>query len=188
MITGFPTSKPPFKVGDRVKVISNFESYGNRCGAILTIKDIRKYYLQLEDRYMCDFVETPLSNFADELELYDSKISSYTVNKNDTHYPTVASGQGKFATTWYDETIDRFWGTDNSDKELLTNKKTMSITQKFRNLFRTEPFKTLNKVGLTNSENQLTDEGEIIFLNWLLVKHAEEFKTEVGEKLVEDTK
>ena len=66
---------------------------------------------------------------------------------------------------------------------MQTENKT--ITQKFINLFRSEPYKTLNKVGLTNGDNQLTSDGQSIFLNWLLQKHAEEFKTEVAEKLIE---
>lgn len=69
----------------------------------------------------------------------------------------------------------------------LTNNKTiiMSLVAKFKSIVRTEPEKTLVKVGVLDEELSLTTEGKDLFLQFLFEKNKVEFKTEVADKLVE---
>lgn len=39
------------------------------------------------------------------------------------------------------------------------------------------------KAGITNGDGVLTQEGQEVFMTWLLQKHGAEFKTEVVDKL-----
>lgn len=74
----------------------------------------------------------------------------------------------------------------------ITNKinklNTMSqITEKFALALTKEPMKTFRKLGITNGDDILTDDGMKIFLSWLLnKKFAEEFKTDVADDMLKD--
>lgn len=71
--------------------------------------------------------------------------------------------------------------------ELVNKPKSMSnLKEKFVNLFLTEPTKSLRKAGVVNGDNQLTTDGQEIFLNWLLQKNQEAFNTEVVQKILAD--
>ena len=62
----------------------------------------------------------------------------------------------------------------------------MNIKENFTLAFKAEPEKTFRKVGLTNGDDFLTADGQLIFLSWLLKKHGAEFKTEVADGLLAD--
>lgn len=70
--------------------------------------------------------------------------------------------------------------------ELITT--TMDIKEKFQLAFKSEPEKSFRKAGVTNGDDYLTDDGQKIFLSWLLKKHGAEFKTEVVDSLLEEEK
>lgn len=62
---------------------------------------------------------------------------------------------------------------------------TMSLVKKFSDLFIQEPQKTFRNAGVTDSSDMLTEDGQKIFLSWLLSKNQEAFKTEVVDKIVD---
>lgn len=67
-----------------------------------------------------------------------------------------------------------------------TNQPTMNIKEKFLLAFKSEPEKSFRKAGITNGDDFLTDDGQQIFLGWLLQKHGDEFKKEVVDDLLKD--
>ncbi len=80
--------------------------------------------------------------------------------------------------------IGNYWLTD-----LILIENNMSIKEQFTLALTPEPQKTFRKLGITNGDNLLTDEGGNIFLTWLLSKNQEAFKTEVCvDMLVEQEK
>ncbi len=62
----------------------------------------------------------------------------------------------------------------------------MSIQEKFVLAFKSEPEKTFRKTGITNGDDLLTDEGQKVFLSWLLKKNQDEFKKEVADEILAD--
>ena len=60
----------------------------------------------------------------------------------------------------------------------------MNIKEKFALAFiKGEPEKSFRKTGITNGDDFLTEDGEKVFLGWLLKKHGEEFKKDVVDDL-----
>jgi len=77
-----------------------------------------------------------------------------------------------------------------SELELINKKETTmsTIKEKFVLALTSEPKKSFRKAGITNGDDLLTDDGQKIFLTWLLhTKHADEFKTAVVDGLLADT-
>lgn len=75
--------------------------------------------------------------------------------------------------------------------ELLSNsdniaQNKMNIQEKFVLAFKSEPEKTFRKTGITNGDDILTDDGQKIFLSWLLKKNQVEFKKEVADEILKD--
>ncbi len=62
-------------------------------------------------------------------------------------------------------------------------KKTMSLKTIVSGLFIKEPEKSRQKAGITDSSNELTEEGKDIYLNYLLSKDKD-FDTEIVAKVV----
>ncbi len=80
------------------------------------------------------------------------------------------------------------WSVYRSDAEIhLINSKfsTMSLVKKFSDLFVQEPQKTFRNAGVTDNSDMLTEDGQKVFLSWLLSKNQDAFKTEVVDKIVE---
>ena len=73
-----------------------------------------------------------------------------------------------------------YYGEENLK---LTN---MNIKEQFTLSITPEPQKSFRKVGITNGDNILTDEGLKVFSSWLLNKHAEEFKKDVVDDMVKE--
>lgn len=65
----------------------------------------------------------------------------------------------------------------------LLNNNTINMKEKFLSLFLKEPEKSFRKAGITGDSGFLTDEGQAVFLQYLLSKHGEEFKKEVVDDL-----
>jgi len=72
------------------------------------------------------------------------------------------------------------------DLELVNNNnnKNMNIKEQFVLALLPEPQKSFRKVGITNGDNLLTDEGMRIYLSWRLMKDAVEFKKEIVDDMV----
>jgi len=69
------------------------------------------------------------------------------------------------------------------------NEKTMTLKEKFVLTLTREPQKSFRKAGITDGDDLLTQEGERVFLSWLLhKKYAEDFKKEVVNNLLEEEK
>lgn len=66
--------------------------------------------------------------------------------------------------------------------------KMNSITSKIRNVFRTEPNKSLHKAGIINDCNELTSEGRDAFIEWLFEQNKTKFTEEVIKPILEEEK
>lgn len=66
----------------------------------------------------------------------------------------------------------------------ITNKNNMNIKDKFLLAFKKEPEKSFRLAEITNGDDFLTEDGQKIFLSWLLKNHGEEFKTAVVDDLL----
>lgn len=60
----------------------------------------------------------------------------------------------------------------------------MSIKESFALAFKNEPEKSFRKAGITNGDDFLTEDGQTIFLSWLLKQNGEAFKKEVVDALL----
>lgn len=89
------------------------------------------------------------------------------------------------------------WYIFDGDGELAESKSNqmteMSIREKFLLAFKGEPEKSFRKAGITNGDDLLTDEGQKIFLSWLLKAKldasktiGEQFKSEVVDSILAD--
>jgi hypothetical protein len=67
------------------------------------------------------------------------------------------------------------------DKNNMNNKETFVLA------LTSEPKKSFRKAGITNGDDLLTEDGEKVFLTWLLhSKFAEEFKKDVVDGLLKE--
>jgi hypothetical protein len=60
----------------------------------------------------------------------------------------------------------------------------MSIVEKFAELFTTEPQKSFKKAGITDAQGVLTDVGSKIYLTYLLNSDDGGFKTKIVDELL----
>lgn len=91
----------------------------------------------------------------------------------------------------YIKTMDKFWETmidryspHSTIKPTEENK--MSLLYKFKQMFTTEPTKSLKKAGFIDDNGYLTQEGGMVFLKWLLDKNIDAFKAEVVDPLIKE--
>jgi hypothetical protein len=75
---------------------------------------------------------------------------------------------------------------NDSPEVIKDGNKKMTLKEKFILAIASEPQKSFRKAGITNGDDLLTDEGEKIFLSWLLSKNADAFKTEVVDELLKE--
>ena len=67
----------------------------------------------------------------------------------------------------------------------ITKKSTMnSLVSKVADLFITEPQKTFRKLGITDDRNNLTEQGEMVFINWLFTQNQDAFNTAIATPLL----
>lgn len=82
-----------------------------------------------------------------------------------------------------------FQGYDLGLVNKINKNITMNIIEKFKLALKSEPQKSFRKAGITNGDDILTEDGQKIFLSWLLnEKYAADFKKEVVDGLLEDEK
>lgn len=72
----------------------------------------------------------------------------------------------------------------NEHLKLVNKFNSMGIKDSFALAFKAEPEKSFRKTGITNGDDFLTEDGQHIFLSWLLKKHGEEFKKDVVDGLL----
>lgn len=83
--------------------------------------------------------------------------------------------------------INHWWFPIKATDPYLPNNLTkfMNTMEKYALVFKPEPQKSFRKAGLTTGEDILTDEGQKIFLSWLLnKKYAVDFKKEVVDDML----
>ncbi len=80
------------------------------------------------------------------------------------------------------------WGHCSEDylesKQLIT--PMTRLTEAFSLAFKSEPEKSFRKAGITNGDDLLTDEGQKVFLGFLLEMHKAEFKTKVVDEILKE--
>lgn len=74
----------------------------------------------------------------------------------------------------------------NNDSSKESNKTMPNLKEKFLLAITAEPMKSFRKAGITNGDDLLTEDGEKVFLSWLLTKNQEEFKKEVVDQILEE--
>lgn len=82
------------------------------------------------------------------------------------------------------------FGVDEDCFDLIKNNNNNNMTtlEKFALVFKSEPEKSFRKAGITNGDDLFTDEGQKIFLSWLLKKYGGDFKTEVVDPILAEEK
>ena len=99
-------------------------------------------------------------------------------------YLHIGSGAGSHCTEH-----NTNWVVSREHYGMIDNNKTMNIKEKFVLALTKEQKKSFRKAGITNGDDLLTDEGQNIFLSWLLHgKFSMAFKTEVVDELLIDNK
>ena len=69
---------------------------------------------------------------------------------------------------------------------IKNNNKKMNIKDSFTLAFKQEPEKSFRKTGITNGDDFLTEDGQKVFLSWLLKKNGADFKKEVVDDLLKE--
>ncbi len=105
----------------------------------------------------------------------------------------IGSGMsGEFQYSAYDAKTNEHYAScsghklEEEDFTLLNNSKNMNIKDKFVTVFKSEPEKSFRLKGITDGDDFLTEDGEKVFLGYLLKKHGAEFKAEVVDNLSEE--
>lgn len=119
----------------------------------------------------------------DRVEIINSGVSNYVgkrgiitkIEGNNYYVPEIS---GTVPWTFFGSTI-----IEHCFK-LIKKEKTMDIKEKFQLAFKQEPEKSFRKLGITNGDDYLTDDGQKIFLSWLLKKNGADFKKEVVDDLL----
>lgn len=66
--------------------------------------------------------------------------------------------------------------------------KVAGLIEKAKLIFKSEPQRSFQKVGVTDAQDNLTEEGKDLLLNWLLTKNGDEFKKAVVDPILEEEK
>lgn len=90
---------------------------------------------------------------------------------------------------WYDS-VGCSWSEEYlmENFKLVSSKTNMNLIQKLALLMKGEPEKSFFKAGITNPDYTLTEEGKEVFMQWLLKKNGDAFKTEVVDPILAEQK
>ena len=80
-------------------------------------------------------------------------------------------------------------GSGSYEKELKlysSNTNSMDLKEKFLLAITAEPQKSFRKTGITNGDDLFTEDGQKIFLSWLLKKHQDEFKKDIVDGILDE--
>ena len=88
---------------------------------------------------------------------------------------------------------DGTWGGSGNEgkleiisKSITTNKTTkMGLLNKLAELVAKEPWKTFKKLGITNGDDLLTNEGRELYIQWKFKQDADKFAEEVATPMLE---
>lgn len=81
------------------------------------------------------------------------------------------------------------WRDDgNGDMKIIKKNSIKNMKEKFVTMFLSEPEKSFRKAEITNGDGMLTDDGQKIFLSWMLKKYGNDFKTEVVDPILSEIK
>lgn len=75
-----------------------------------------------------------------------------------------------------------------SIKLIEESKNNMNIKSIYKNITRKEPERSFVKAGITDSNDELTQEGKDLFLSFLLEQHKDEFNKTVVQPILEEQK
>lgn len=78
------------------------------------------------------------------------------------------------------------WECEESSLRLLESNNKLNMKEKFITMFLSEPEKSFRKAGITNGDGLLTDDGQKVFLTWILKKNGDTFKTEVVDEFLKE--
>ncbi len=110
------------------------------------------------------------------------------VGADENTYDEEIKSNGKFGRGWVDDPNEESFWNHRKFIEVIrnTNNKTImtNLVTKFSNLFVKEPQLSFRKSGITDNQDILTDEGQKVFLSWLLTQNADKFKKEVVDELL----
>lgn len=173
-----------FKVGDRVKCIdSGTKGVGwelNRTGTIKSFtngNDIAWFHEPSFNGY---------GVWCDSLELVeDEPILNETITATEVRYGTGTVDTNTYS---YDEPIS-LWkaiygmGMDNinsnAQQEQPNNNMNNGLISKMKDLLMSEPKKTLLKYNIIDREENLTNEGKELFINFMFEQNKDKFIDEV---------
>lgn len=120
----------------------------------------------------------------DSAGMYASNVSKEAVVDK---ISTWNSGRVKVYVKFADGNVDYGLDTDvqliessDSQKGFMSNLK-----ETFALAFKAEPEKSFRKAGITNGDDFLTDDGQKIYLSWLLKQNGADFKKEVVDPILE---
>lgn len=87
------------------------------------------------------------------------------------------------------------WVARDFELELISSAPThkavetnMNLKEKLLLAMKPEPEKSFRKLGITNGDDMLTEEGKELYYNWKFQQDKAQFKTEVVDKLLEEMK
>lgn len=111
-------------------------------------------------------------------------------NKNWEGYVTVIYDDEKMCVSSMDEPGRNDILVEFKYFELISKStNNMGLKEKFVLGLTSEPKKSFRKAGITDGDDLLTEEGQTIFLTWLLhTVHADEFKASVVDGILEEQK
>lgn len=77
------------------------------------------------------------------------------------------------------------WTEGLDDIEIISsNSINMTLSEKFAVAFKGEPEKSFIKAGIMNTDESLTEEGQALFLAFLLKEHGTKFKTDIVDPIL----
>ena len=75
-----------------------------------------------------------------------------------------------------------------ADETINQQENKVNIKEQFLLAITSEPQKSFRKAGITNGDDLLTDDGQKVFLSWLLKLNQDAFKKEVVDPILADMK
>lgn len=78
---------------------------------------------------------------------------------------------------------ESYWKLISSNNTIMS-----SVVEQFKVALLPEPEKTFRKLGITNGDNMLTEDGKTLFLNYLVNNMKEAFNKDVVSKLTAEEK
>jgi hypothetical protein len=195
------------KVGMKVKDINKFpvDSYGKisdisnkyfkiKCygGSIITLHKEYSGHIEIletpeETKTIWNMLDTRMKELENTLATSELPMHTHTVGfcceeiPSHTHNIITTDNRGLTFTdedTWFIRSTAEFIKQPEENK--------MSLIYKFKQLFTTEPTKSLKKAGFIDDNSFLTSEGGAVLLKWLLDKNIDAFKAEVVDPIIKE--